>query len=130
MKYEYAFYLFVILMIIVFLVDYYLINKKRLYLITNKGKNKKGKNKKIKNIGELDYLIMKFKLDKQKINQNKAIFWIAIINSFIISSVSCVIMLIPLKLMWQMLIAFALLFALIYSIYEIYGRHLKKEEEK
>ncbi len=130
MKYEYAFYLFVILMIIVFLVDYYLINKKRLYLITNKGKNKKGKNKKIKNIGELDYLIMKFKLDKKKINQNKAIFWIAIINSFIISSVSCVIMLIPLKLMWQMLIAFALLFALIYSIYEIYGRHLKKEEEK
>ena len=130
MKYEYAIYLFVILMIIVFLVDYYLINKKRLYLITNKGKNKKGKNKKIKNIGELDYLIMKFKLDKKKINQNKAIFWIAIINSFIISSVSCVIMLIPLKLMWQMLIAFALLFALIYSIYEIYGRHLKKEEEK
>ncbi|MCI8670868.1 MAG: hypothetical protein HFI36_02380 [Bacilli bacterium] len=130
MKYEYALYLFVILMIIVFLVDYYLINKKRLYLITNKGKNKKGKNKKIKNIGELDYLIMKFKLDKKKINQNKAIFWIAIINSFIISSVSCVIMLIPLKLMWQMLIAFALLFALIYSIYEIYGRHLKKEEEK
>ena len=125
MKYEYALYLFVILMIIVFLVDYYLINKKRLYLITNKGKNKK-----IKNIGELDYLIMKFKLDKKKINQNKAIFWIAIINSFIISSVSCVIMLIPLKLMWQMLIAFALLFALIYSIYEIYGRHLKKEEEK
>ena len=55
MKYEYALYLFVILMIIVFLVDYYLINKKRLYLITNKGKNKKGKNKKIKNIGELDY---------------------------------------------------------------------------
>ena len=130
MKYEYALYLFVILMIIVFLVDYYLINKKRLYLITNKGKNKKDKNKKIKNIGELDYLIMKFKLDKKKINQNKAIFWIAIINSFIISSVSCVIMLIPLKLMWQMLIAFALLFALIYSIYEIYGRHLKKEEEK
>ena len=107
------------MLIIVFLVDYYLINKKRLYLITNKGKNKKGKNKKIKNIGELDYLIMKFKLDKKKINQNKAIFWIAIINSFIISSVSCVIMLIPLKLMWQMLIAFALLFALIYSIYEI-----------
>ena len=130
MKYEYALYLFVILMIIVFLVDYYLINKKRLYLITNKGKNKKGKNKKIKNIGELDYLIMKFKLDKKKINQNKAIFWIAVINSFIISSVSSVIMLIPLKLMWQMLIAFALLFALIYSIYEIYGRHLKKEEEK
>ena len=64
MKYEYALYLFVILMIIVFLVDYYLINKKRLYLITNKGKNKKGKNKKIKNIGELDYLIMKFKLVK------------------------------------------------------------------
>ena len=98
--------------------------------MTNKRKNKKGKNKKIKNIGEIDYLIMKFKLDKKKINQNKAIFWIAIINSFIISSVSCVIMLIPLKLMWQMLIAFALLFALIYSIYEIYGRHLKKEEEK
>lgn len=117
-------------MLIVFLVDYYLINKRKLALIKNKGKTKKGKQKKIKSIGEIDYLIIKFKLNKKKLNEERMIIYISLINSFIISVVSSVVMLMPLKLMWLMLIAFVLLFCLIYSLYEIYGRHLKKKEEK
>lgn len=126
MDYKLSIYLSVIVFIIVFIVDYFFINKKKLTLIKNKGITKKGKKKKIKNIGELDYIIGKFKLDFKKINTDKAIIWIALINSFIISIVSLIIMIIPLKIMWQMLIAFVLLFCLIYSLYEIYGRHLKK----
>lgn len=130
MKYEQAIYIFLILMLIVFLVDYYLINKRKLALIKSKGKTKKGKQKKIKSIGEIDYLIIKFKLNKKKLNEERMIIYISLINSFIISVVSSVVMLMPLKLMWLMLIAFVLLFCLIYSLYEIYGRHLKKKEEK
>lgn len=129
MNYEQAIYIFLILMLIVFLVDYYLINKRKLALIKNKGKTKKGKQKKIKSIGEIDYLTIKFKLNKKKLNEDRMIIWISLINSFIISIVSSVVMLMPLKLMWLMLIAFVLLFCLIYSLYEIYGRHLKKKEK-
>ena len=128
MDYKNAIYVFIILFIIIFLVDYYIINKRKLYLIENKGVNKKGKKKKVKPISEIDYLTSKFHLDKRKLKKKSMIFWISIINSFIISFVSSVIMLVPLKLMWQMLIAFALLFGLIYALYEIYGRHLKKKE--
>lgn len=115
-------------MLIVFLVDYYLINKRKLTLIRNKGLNKKGKQKKVNSIGEMDYLVSKFKLNKKKLNEDSMILWISLINSFIISIVSSVLMLMPFKLMWLMLIAFVLLFCLIYSLYEIYGRHLKKKE--
>lgn len=130
MDYKLSIYLSIIVFIVVFIVDYFFINKKKLTLIKNKGITKKGKKKKIKNIGELDYIIGKFKLDFKKINTDKAIIWIALINSFIISIVSFIIMIIPLKIMWQMLIAFVLLFCLIYSLYEIYGRHLKKVQSK
>ena len=122
MDYLKTLYLFVGLMLVVFLVDYYLVNKRKLKLINNKGKNK--------TIGELDYLIIKFKLKEKKLNKDRVIFWIAIINSFIISFVSSVVMLLDIPIVFQLLIAFVLLFSLIYSLYELYGRHLKKLEEK
>ncbi len=130
MDYKISIYLSLGAFILVFIVDYFLINKKKLEIIKNKGVTKKGKKKKIKNIGELDYLIAKFKLDFKKIDTDKAIICITLINSFIISIVSFIIMIIPFKMMWQMLIAFVLLFCLIYSLYELYGRYLKKKQMK
>ncbi len=121
---------FLVLFGVIFLVDYFVINRRKLYLIINKGVTKKGKKKKIKNIGELDYLRVKFDLDSKKMPKKRMILWISIINSFIISFTSCIILLIPIDLIWQLLIAFVILFALIYSLYEIYGRHLKKQELK
>lgn len=129
-EYLISFYLFLVLLIIVFLTDYFLINKRKLNLIKNKGKTKKGKQKKIKNISEVDYLISKFKLDSKKINMDKMIITISFINAFIISIVSSVVMLMPFAIMWQMIVAFALLFGLIYALYEIYGRYLKNKEEQ
>ncbi len=130
MNYNLAIFTFIVLFIIVFIVDYYLILKKRLNLINNKGKTKKGKKKKIKNIEEIEYMVIKFKLDAKKLNKEKIIKVIALINSFIIAIVSAILMVVPYKLVWQMLIAFVLLLGLIYSLYELYGRHLKKREER
>lgn len=129
-EYLLSLYIFMALFIIVFVVDYFLINKRKLNLIKNKGVTKKGKRKKIKNISEVDYLSAKFKLDTKKLDMDKMIIIISIINAFIISIVSSVIMLMPFAIMWQMIIAFALLFGLIYALYEIYGRHLKHKEER
>ena len=122
-EYLLSIYIFIGLLIIVFLIDYFLINKK-------KGLTKKGKKKKIKSISEIDYLTMKFKLNKKNLNMDRMIIMISLINAFIISVVSSIVMLMPFAIMWQLIVAFALLFGLIYALYEIYGRHLKKEEEK
>ena len=121
---------FLSLLIIVFLIDYFIINKPKLQLITNKGVTKKGKKKKIKNISELDYLITKFKLKEKKLNKNKIIIWVSFLNSFIIAFTSSIVMALDLNMLLQFLIAFVLLFSLIYALYEIYGRHLKKEQER
>ena len=122
--------IFIVLFVIVFVVDYFLINKRKLNLIKNKGITKKGKKKKIKSISEIDYVSMKFKLDSKKLDMDKMIIVISLINAFIISIVSSVVMLMPFAIMWQLIVAFALLFGLIYALYEIYGRHLKHKEEK
>lgn len=128
-EYLLSVYIFIGLFIIVYLVDYFLINKRKLTLIKNKGITKKGKKKKIKNISEVDYLTAKFKLKENNLNLDSIIMVISLINAFIISLVSSIVMLLPFAIMWQLIIAFALLFGLIYSLYEIYGRHLKHKEE-
>ena len=122
--------IFIVLFVIVFVVDYFLINKRKLNLIKKGGVTKKGKKKKIKSISEIDYISMKFKLDSKKLNMDKMIIVISLINAFIISIVSSIVMLMPFAIMWQLIVAFALLFGLIYALYEIYGRHLKQKEEK
>ncbi len=92
-------------------------------LIINNKKIKSNKN----NISELNYLINKFKLNKNKMNLKKVVLMIDVINAFIIAFVATVIYIIPLKLFLQLSIGFVLLMILIYSIYEIYGRHLNKK---
>lgn len=121
MKHEQAIYTFIILMFVIYIIDY-LINKRKLRLIKE--------NKKKKTIGEIDYLANKFQLDKKKLNENQVIVWISLINSFIISLVSSIIFLLPFKMFINMFIAFILLLGLIYSLYEIYGRYLQKKEIK
>jgi len=121
---------FGVLYILVFLVDYFIINKRKynlMFPIEKKSKKKNGKQKEIKEFGEISYLVGKFKLDKKKIDYKSCIFWTAIINSFIISFVATVISAIPAHIIWQLLVGFVLIFVLIYSLYEIYGRILIKK---
>ncbi len=106
---------FGIIFIIVFLFYFLLLNRIKL--------KKQNYNK----IGEINYLIKKFKLDPKKINYQATANIVALINAFIISFTCVAITIFEMKLMWQLLIGFVLLFSLIYSIYEIYGRILVKK---
>lgn len=85
------------------------------------------KRKKQKKIGEMQYLIEKFKLDSNKINYKFNCFIISVMNAFIIATVTTVISMVKTIMTLQLLIGFVLLFALIYSLYEIYGRILVKK---
>ena len=102
---------------IMFFVYFFLLSKK-----INKGN--------MNRIGEFAYLIKRFSLDQKKINMNYMKLGICIINAFIISFVSNFIMLIPVSMVFRLLIGFVLLFALIYALYEIYGRLLKRKYGK
>lgn len=110
---------FLVVFLFVFLVDFYVVSKE------------KGKKRKVEKLTSQDtYMIKKFNLDEKKLNLTRLNFHIAIINAFIIAFVSTTISLTNLHIGFQMLISFVVLFALIYSLYEIYGRHLKKKYGK
>lgn len=112
---------FFVLMFVIFIVDYCFVMKKKL-----KGKGKRKK----EDIMEINYLVGKFNLDKSKLHYKPISMWCSLINAFIMSLVATVVYNIKLHMAWQLLIAFVLLFALIYSLYEIYGRHLVKKERR
>jgi|SRR5574344_901857 hypothetical protein len=114
---------FLITWLVIFFCDYFFILRSKLnYLL---GNNKK-KNKKIKNVDitEISYLAKKFKIEKRSLYKTSIILWIGLLNAFIISLTSTIITMIPLNIAWQFLIGFALLFGLIYAIYELFGRVL------
>lgn len=108
--------------IIVFLANYFVIFKLR---YKNTGKKKKRKD--LSTYIGFSYLIPKFNLDKDKIDINYMFFGISLINAFIIAFVFMLIYIIPWSYPFRMLLGFVLLFGLIYSLYEIYGRHLVKK---
>ncbi len=87
---------------------------------------RKIKKKKTDKIMIMSYVIKKFNLDKNKINYKKELKWMSLINGFIIAGVSTVVSSIDTYIILQLGIGFVLLFLLIYALYELYGRHLKK----
>ena len=104
---------FAITFIFVFLIDYLFLckDKKKKYKITSEG----------------IYLIKKFSLDKKKIDIKRMDFQISIINAVIIAFVTVTIYLIKSNIIIKFGVGFVLLFLLIYSVYEIYGRHLARK---
>ncbi len=108
---------FIILFVLVFLIEY-------IY------DSRKIRKKKMDTIMITSYVINKFKLDKTKINYKKELKWMCLINSFIIAGVSTVVSCIDTYIILQLGIGFVLLFLLIYALYEIYGRHLKKIQRR
>ncbi len=87
---------------------------------------RKIKKKKTDSIMVANYVIKKFHLDPTKINYKKELKWMCLINSFIIAGVGTFVSYIDTYIFLQLGIGFVLLFLLIYALYEIYGRHLKK----
>ncbi len=107
---------YLVVFLIIFMIDYFVVLKPHL----------KGK-KKNKKIMEVDYLVLRFKLDRNKLIKRWIFLYFALFNACIISVVSTVVSFVPIDLIWQLLIGFALLFGLIYSLYEIFGRYLVKK---
>ena len=126
---------FLVVFILGYLIYYFLFLKRRYnatFKVKKKNKKKKvKKEKKKKDIFssmELSYLIVKFKLDPQKINLIWCLRIIALINSFIVASTSAIIYYLPWNaIMWKFLVGFVLIFGLIYALYEIFGRCLVKK---
>lgn len=112
---------------ILFIVYYFFILKSRYDAYNGKVKKKKNNKTKPLDFMEFSYLAQKFSLDKDKINVLYIFRWIAILNAFIIATTASIIYYIPLGTIWKFPIGFALVFALIYSLYELFGRHLVKK---
>ena len=104
-------FMFLIFLLIIFIITYFM---------------NLSKYKKKKSIGEIKYLINKFNLDEKKLKKRQMILWVSIIDAFIISFVGTFIFMLPIDYVWKFLAGFVLLFALIYALFEIYGRHLVK----
>ena len=88
------------------------------------------KKRKYTSIGELNYLLKKFNLDRKKLPVRKVLLVFSLLDAFIMAFTASFITALPVNTVFQMLIGFVLLFALIYALYEIYGRHLVKKYKK
>lgn len=79
---------------------------------------------------EIYYLVKRFKLD-MKITKYKTIkLIVSILNSFIVAFTFTIIINLKFKYAYKLMIAFVIMFIMIYSLYEITGRILKKKELK
>ena len=88
------------------------------------------KKRKYTSIGELNYLLKKFNLDRKRLPVRKMLLVFSLLDAFIMAFTDSFITALPVNTVFQMLIGFVLLFALIYALYEIYGRHLVKKYKK
>ena len=101
--------------LIIFLVYVFIINrKKKTYADAKK-------------MTDVTYLTTKFKLDKRKTDYNTLKWYINFINPLIISTTFVVISNIK-SFTMSLLVGFVVMLVLIYSLYEIIGRILKKKE--
>ena len=81
----------------------------------------------VKYTNEGKLMIIRYNLDEKKVDYQELLRWTSFCNAFIISLTSTIICNIPLKMYYQLAIGFVILFGLIYSIFEIVGRHLNKK---
>ena len=116
---EYVIY-FLLVFIVVFIGDFFIIKKPIYDSLNNKQKKNKKKDK-LRDIFELNYIITKFNLDKKKMPIKKCLLHFTLINALIISLTVTILSMLDIFIGWKFLIGFILLFGLIYAIYELYG---------
>ena len=117
---------------IVYIFCYYIAGRIKVPKEKNKdkkaNKDKKGKKERpFKYTNEGKLMIIRYNLDEKKVDYKELLKWTSFCNAFIISLTSTIICNIPLKMYYQLAIGFVILFGLIYSIFEIVGRHLNKK---
>lgn len=118
-----------IILFVLLIIIFYVFNLRKINILLGKKKNKSKKTqKKLKKIDvvEFKYLVYKYKIKEENLLSKKMVLIVALINSLIITLTFIVISILPIKIMWQLMIGFVLLFGLIYSLYGILGLILKK----
>lgn len=115
----------IVIFVLTFLINFFGILCRGLRKLRNKKYKKKIKE--IKDFAGMSLVVNKFNLDVEKMNIKYAFTMISLINAFIISFVFLVISLVPWHMSFRMLLAFVLLFGLIYALYDILGKHFVKK---
>lgn len=82
----------------------------------------------LRKMQEIKFLVHRYKL--KDVNYNKLGLLIVLVNSLIIASTGTVCTMIDTSIIWQLLIGFGMLFALIIICYGIMGFILKKGNER
>lgn len=85
------------------------------------------KKKKIKNSMQVELILVRQQLKKKDINEKVVGIIICIVDAFIISTSGTVATSLNVNYVWQILIGFAMLMGLIFSLYEIIGRIIKRK---
>ena len=88
------------------------------------------KKKKIKNSMQVELILVRQNLKKKDINEKSIGIIICLIDSLIISTSGTVATSLNVNYIWQILIGFAMLMGLIFSLYEIFGRIIKRKCKK
>ena len=88
------------------------------------------KKKKIKNSMQVELILVRQQVKKKDINEKSIGIIICLIDSLIISISGTIATSLNLNYIWQILIGFALLMGLIFSLYEILGRIIKRSVRK
>ena len=120
---------FIIVFLMVYIFCYYIAGRIKVPKEKNKDKNA-GKGKKqrpFKYTNEGKLMVIRYNLDEKKVDYQELLKWTSFCNAFVISLTCTIISNIPLKMYFQLAIGFIILFALIYSIFEIVGRDLNKK---
>ena len=120
----------ILLSIIIFVlcfIIFYLVNCRKAYLIISK-KSKKKKKEIV--IFPIKYLQSRFKLKEETLITINNLRMYAFLDSLIISITFFTVVQINVHYALQLFIGLILLLGLIYALYEIYGRHLKKKENR
>ncbi len=115
----------ILVFMVIFLCNYFLVYKRGYKLIVKKKKKKRTKN--LEEFIGISYLVLKYNVDLNKCNLNYLFLSLSFINAFIITIVFIIISMLSWNLSMSMLLGFVLLFGLIYAIYELLGRYLKKK---
>lgn len=111
--------------IVVFLSNYFLYYKRGYKRIVKQKKKKKLK--KIEDFLGFSYLIPKYKLDVSKVNLDAMFLVLSGVNAFIIAVVFICVTLIDWDIAFSIMLGFVLIFGLIYGMYEILGKILRKK---
>lgn len=119
---------FILVFLIVYIFCYYIAGRIKVPKEKNKDKTKgKKKEKQFKYTNEGKLMMIRYNLDEKKVDYRELLRWTSFCNAFVISLTCTIICNIPLKMYYQLAIGFVILFGLIYSIFEIVGRHLNKK---